>query len=125
MTGKPFAEKAAVVDTPPKSKYSAAPDSFLVDLGFANLLVEKVICGGVPEVVICLADKVHEEVVQDIVIVRPAIREDNREAIAGKVDCFVWSDCGSEDYTDKFVVQLYKDYAMNKARDDNKKDKGI
>lgn len=42
---------------------------------------------------------------QDICLVRPS--EDTSKA-SGTVECLVWSDECSEDYTDKFVITKYE-----------------
>ena len=79
-----------------------------IDIGFANLTVEKYsndspFC----EFSIYLADKELGAIHQDIALVRQAIN-DKGHKISDTVECVVWSDCDNEDYTHKFVIDLYK-----------------
>jgi len=64
------------------------------DIGFANLVVEHY----VDEFVVYLRDKETENVIQDIALVREAIEGDEA------VECLVWSNCKSGDYTHKFTI---------------------
>lgn len=54
-----------------------------------------------PEIVICLRE--NGIAVQDVCIVRPD--EESKK----DVECLVWSDELSEDYTHKFIIPQYKE----------------
>ena len=59
-----------------------------------------------PECVISLQDK-NGCVFQDIALIRPHEDELKCSADKGAIDCLIWRDTGSEDYTDKFVIDVY------------------
>jgi len=84
-------------------------DKMHIDLGFANLVVEKYDGdSSMHEFVIMLVDKETGLAIQDIALVRQAINANNGEIIPEAVDCIVWADSGAEDYTDKFFINCYK-----------------
>lgn len=58
--------------------------------------------GNHPEIVVCIQD--NGIAIQDICIVRPHEEDDIRN---GDIDCLVWGDEYSEDYTDKFIISQY------------------
>jgi hypothetical protein len=66
------------------------------DIGFAKLVAE--IYEG--EITICLES---ETISQDIVMVRKNMEHDKT------VDCLVWRDEYSEDYTNAFQIKLYEE----------------
>jgi hypothetical protein len=55
-----------------------------------------------PEIVICIQE--NGMAIQDICLVRPHEEDDTKN---GDVDCLVWADEYSEDYTDKFIIPQY------------------
>ena len=60
-------------------------------------------------VYICDEDNV---VLQDICLVRQHYehdRENGGTKIDNRIDCMVYSDCGNEDYTHKFVIDQWED----------------
>lgn len=60
-----------------------------------------------PELSVCITDK-DGIVIQDICLVRTHVVSDVlQNTVDTKVDCLVWSDCDTEDYTDKFVIDVY------------------
>ena len=77
--------------------------SFVIDLGWTNLVVEKY---EHDELTIYLQDKVTSCITQDIAAVRQA-RNGNDEPAGEAVECLVWADKNSEDYTKKFVIERY------------------
>lgn len=62
--------------------------------------------GNHPEIDVYIAE--DGLAVQDICIVRPH-ENDNDEREGNTIDCLVWSDEYSEDYTHKFVIKQYKE----------------
>ena len=57
-----------------------------------------------PEIVVCIQE--NEIATQDVCIVRP--HENNEdERVGDDIDCLVWGDEYSEDYTHKFVIPQY------------------
>jgi hypothetical protein len=51
-------------------------------------------------------------VLQDICLVRQHYEYDKANdytKVYDKIDCMVWADCGSEDYTHKFVIDQWKE----------------
>ena len=58
--------------------------------------------GNHPEIVVCIQE--NGMAIQDICIVRP--HEEN-DITTSDVDCLVWSDEYSEDYTHKFIIPQY------------------
>ena len=64
-----------------------------------------------PELVVYLRDK-NGVINQDICLVRPHYRYDERKAefitYNDLIDCLVWGDSDNEDYTDKHVIGVYK-----------------
>ena len=80
-----------------------------IDIGFAELVVEKAADDSpFREFYIYLRDKESGLIHQDIALVRQAMNENTGQEISDAVDCIVWSDCDTEDYTHKFVIDLYK-----------------
>jgi len=77
--------------------------SLVIDLGWTNLVVEKY---EHDELTIYLQDKATSCVTQDIAAVRQA-RNGNDEPTGEAVECLVWADKDSEDYTNKFVIGKY------------------
>lgn len=69
-----------------------------------------------PEIVICIQEK--GIAVQDICIVRP--HEEDCERRGTDIDCLVWGDEFSEDYTDKFIIPQYIDEASKYDKLDKK-----
>ena len=69
-----------------------------------NLVVEKY--NGV-EFVVFLQNKDNQCVTQDIATIRQA-REDEKP-MPGVVECLVWTDENTEDYTDKFLIAQYSE----------------
>jgi hypothetical protein len=61
--------------------------------------------GAHPEIIICIQEK--GITVQDICIIRP--HEEDCERIGTDIDCLVWGDEFSEDYTDKFIIPQYEE----------------
>jgi hypothetical protein len=65
-----------------------------------------------PEIFVTICDK-DENIMQNLVIVRPHYefdKEKDKSVIDNnRVDCIVWADFGSEDYTSKFVVDVPKE----------------
>lgn len=56
-----------------------------------------------PEIAICIQ---REGIaIQDICIIRPT----DDESSEGTVECLVWGDECSEDYTDKFIISPYEE----------------
>lgn len=60
--------------------------------------------GNHPEIVVCIQE--NGIAVQDICIVRPHEEDDIKSS---DIDCLVWGDEYSEDYTDKFVITQYEE----------------
>jgi hypothetical protein len=60
--------------------------------------------GNHPEIVVCVQE--NGIAVQDICIVRPHEEDDIKTS---DIDCLVWGDEYSEDYTDKFIIPQYKE----------------
>jgi hypothetical protein len=58
--------------------------------------------GNHPEIVVCIQE--NGMAIQDICLVRPHEENDVRN---GDVDCFIWADEYSEDYTDNFIIPQY------------------
>lgn len=85
-------------------------DKIIIDIGFANLVVEQIDNSAVyPEVSAMLQDKETGAPIQDIAMVRPAVNEATGAMIPDAVDCFVWADANDDGFTDKFVIQKYKE----------------
>lgn len=65
-----------------------------------------------PEMVVCIYDK-DNRIVQDVCLVRPhyAIKHKTMEidVYSDCVDCLVWADSDSEDYTHKHIIGVYKE----------------
>lgn len=59
-----------------------------------------------PEIAVFLEDK-NECVFQDITLVRPHSEEPSGTIDEEMIDCLVWGDHKSEDYTKKFVIPKY------------------
>ena len=59
-----------------------------------------------PEIVVCVQE--DGIAVQDICIVRPHENEDFVQE-KDSVDCIVWADEVTENYTDKFCIKLYEE----------------
>jgi hypothetical protein len=77
-------------------------ETLTIDIGRANLVVEKYDSN---EFVVFLQDKDSSCITQDIVTIRQAKEDD--EPISGVVECLVWADENTEDYTDKFLITQY------------------
>ena len=82
-------------------------DKMALDIGFAKLIAEIYHSGGASEMLIYLCDKETELIIQDIVLVRSV------EDIEKSVECLVWSDKYTEDYSHRFVIGLYEDSSCN------------
>ena len=76
-----------------------------IDLGYALLTVEKTI--GKDEFLVCLENKETGFVDQDIVLIRKAIDETTHKAVPEAVECIVWADSSTEDYTNKFFINRF------------------
>jgi len=85
------------------------PSKMSIDIGSVNLTVEKY-AGDHPvqEIVICLEDKATGVILQDIAVVRQAVDASNNEATPDTVECLVFADSDTEDYTDKFLINSHK-----------------
>ena len=79
-------------------------DKLVIDMGEFNLVAEKY--EGV-EFIIYFQDKKTDCVTQDIVTVRRTL--ENGELLSSAVECIVWADENSEDYTHKFLVNQSKE----------------
>ena len=77
-------------------------ETIVLDLGWTNLVVEKY---EDDELNIYLQDKETNCGTQNIAAVRQARNDD--ESVESAVECLVWADKGSEDYTDKFIIEKY------------------
>ena len=77
-------------------------ETLAIDIGCANLVVEK--CNNT-ELIVFLQDKTSNCVIQDIVTVRQATEGD--EPIPSVIECLVWADENTEDYTNKFLTNRY------------------
>lgn len=62
--------------------------------------------GNHPEIAICVQE--NGIAVQDLCIIRPHEDEDCN-VVGNDIDCLVWSDETSEDYTHKFVISHYEE----------------
>jgi len=83
----------------------------IVDLEFANLVAESY-DNGTPlnDIAVYLQDKTTGEVVQDIASVRQSIKnEETNEVIPKTVEFLVWTDKNSEDYTQKFRIEMHEE----------------
>jgi len=84
-------------------------DKLIIDMGQANLVVEKYeVDDGSTEFVIYLQDKKTDCITQDIVTVRQAR---DCEIVPGAVECLVWADDSSENYTHRFVINQFLEVA--------------
>jgi hypothetical protein len=63
------------------------------------------------ELVVFLQDKESKCVTQDIVTVRQA--KEGEIPIPDVIECVVWADENTEDYTDKFLINRYVEDATN------------
>jgi hypothetical protein len=81
-------------------------DKLVIDMGDFNLVTEK--HEGV-EFIIYFQDKKTDCVTQDIATVRRTLEDG--EVLPNAVECIVWTDEDSEDYTHKFVVNQSKEVA--------------
>ena len=79
-------------------------EKLLIDMGDFNLVAEKY--EGV-EFIIYFQDKKTDCVAQDIVTVRRTL--EGGEVLPNAVECIVWTDENSEDYTHKFAVNQFKE----------------
>jgi hypothetical protein len=79
-------------------------DILTIDLDWTNLVVEKY--DGV-EFVVFLQDKKDRCITQDIAIVRQATEDE--KPIPGVIECLVWANENTEDYTDKFFINQYRE----------------
>lgn len=87
----------------------------VIQLG-ENKIVAEINDGNVPEIppelCIYLCDK-NGMIAQDICLVRPhyEYNHENGETETDNdcVDCIVWGEAGSEDYTDKHVIAVYEE----------------
>jgi len=79
-------------------------DKLVLDIGNANLVVQKD-DGEYDAFVICLEEKETGIVTQDIVIVR--LSGEKNESKSAAVECLVYSDHYSEDYTHSFLIKQY------------------
>lgn len=67
-----------------------------------------------PEMCIYLMND-EQQIAQDICLVRPhyGIKHDDNcirfETDVDKIDCIVWGDSGNDDYTDKHVINVYRE----------------
>ena len=77
--------------------------TIVLDLGWTSLVVEKY---EDDEFSIYLQDKTTSCVTQDIAAVRQARNGDDKPT-GEAVECLVWADKNSEDYTDKFIIEKY------------------
>lgn len=64
--------------------------------------------GNHPEISVCIREQ--GLCVQDICLVRPHNNEDY-QVEGNDIDCIVWSDESTEDYTHKFVISQYEEGA--------------
>ena len=81
------------------------PQKIKLDLGFASLVVEVYNSDyPVPEMIVCLENK---KSIQDIAIIRQAVNSDGEKQVA--VECLVYSDMNSDDYTHKFKIGHHKE----------------
>ena len=80
-----------------------------VDLGFAVLAAELYDKGtSTKEITIFLEEKETKEMLQDIAMVSLASKDaEALEPISGAVECLVWCDKDSEDYTHKFYIGMH------------------
>jgi len=81
-------------------------DKLIIDMGEFNLVAEKYEGA---EFIIYFQDKKTGCVTQDIATVRPTL--DNGELLPNAVECLVWADENSEDYTHKFLIKQFKEDA--------------
>jgi len=77
-------------------------DKLVVDIGSANLVVEKY---EGDELIIYFQDKKTDCITQDIATVRQA--KDDGNPIPGAVECLVWTDDSAEDYTHRFLINQF------------------
>lgn len=78
------------------------------DLGFANLVVERLKESAVPEICISLEDKLTGAFLQDIALVGQAFNYKTGGIIENSVRCLVWADSDDESYTNEFVIEKYQ-----------------
>ena len=74
-------------------------EKLTIDMGDFNLVVEKY--DGV-EFIIYFQDKKTDCITRDIVTVRRTL--ENGDLLPNMVECLIWTDNNSEDYTHKFVI---------------------
>lgn len=63
--------------------------------------------GNHPELSVYIEDE-NGCVLQDICLVRNHVVNTEQEISDNDVDCIVWADSGNEDYTNKFVIPIWK-----------------
>lgn len=60
-----------------------------------------------PEITVCIVEP-NGLIHQDVCLIRP---HENANCVqeTDRVDCIVWGDKDSEDYTDKYVIDIYEE----------------
>jgi hypothetical protein len=85
-------------------------DKIIIDIGCANLVVQKYDSDHpVSEIIITLDDKKTGLVIQDIATIRQALDEARGKITPDTIECLVWADSCSEDYTNKFTIDCCND----------------
>jgi len=83
-------------------------DKLIIDVGFANLAVEKYNNNiAIPEFIIYLEHKQTGLPIQDIILVRQLSNPKANEIIPKVIECLVWSDCHDKNYTHRFTIDHY------------------
>ena len=77
-------------------------EKLIIDMDDFNLVVEK--CEDV-EFIIYFQDKKTDCIIQDIVSVRRTL--ENGELLINAVECLIWTDDSTEDYTHKFIINQF------------------
>lgn len=60
-----------------------------------------------PEISVYITDD-SDMILQDICLVRHHVVDIDQHTTDKAVDCIVWADVGIEDYTNKYVIEVYK-----------------
>lgn len=79
-------------------------NKIILDVGFANLVAELGSNIDFPEITVNLEDKKDGFVIQDIALLRPIENSKDRA-----VECLVWGDEYTEDYTHKLKIKMYEE----------------
>lgn len=79
-------------------------ETLILDIGWTNLVVEKY---EADELIIFLQDKNDHCITQDIAAIRQA--KSNDEPLPRTIECLVWADENTEDYTNSFLIKQYKE----------------